>query len=260
MDMKKPLIITALYDIGRSDWKDFSMSYDTYLAWMENTLALNCEMVIFIQPKFEERVRLMRSKIDPDNILTKYVINEIEDLEAYKIWNNPLTTLMESDNFKDRRHWDHVPEMNHPLYNIVMFNKVFFLKEALNLCPYATHLLWLDAGGIRHDIDKNAWPDVNKLESNTVIKFSHNVPFEITNPEWHSFSQLRHIQGTAFICPSIMIDWYIKEIHKTIDSCISMGFIGSDEKIFDLTYIKDPSKFTLIKQGWREYYDWLKIN
>ena len=88
MDMKKPLIITALYDIGRSDWKDFSMSYDTYLAWMENTLALNCEMVIFIQPKFEERVRLMRSKIDPDNILTKYVINEIEDLEAYKIWNN----------------------------------------------------------------------------------------------------------------------------------------------------------------------------
>ena len=57
-----------------------------------------------------------------------------------------------------------------------------------------------------------------------------------------------------------MIDWYIKEIHKTIDSCISMGFIGSDEKIFDLTYIKDPSKFTLIKQDWREYYDWLKIN
>jgi hypothetical protein len=150
--------------------------------------------------------------------------------------------------------------MNHPLYNIVMFNKVFFLKEALNLCPYATHLLWLDAGGIRHGIDKNIWPDVNKLESNTVTKFSHNVPFEITNPEWHSFSQLRHIQGTAFICPSIMIDWYIKEIHKTIDGCISMGFIGSDEKIFDLTYIKDPSKFTLIKQDWREYYDWLKIN
>ena len=47
------------------------------------------------------------------------------------------------------------------------------------------------------------------------------------------------------------------EINKTIGDCISNGFIGSDEKIFDLTYLKDPNNFTLVKQGWREYYDWL---
>ena len=260
MDLnKKPLIITALYDIGRSDWKDFAMSYDTYLHWMANTLALNCEMVIFIQPKFEERVRLMRSKADPHNTMTKYVINEIEDLEAYKIWNEPLTDLMQSEEFKSKRHWDHVPEMNHPLYNIVMFNKVFFLQEALGLCPDATHLLWLDAGGIRTEISNANWPDLNKLESNKIQKFSHNVPFEVNDPEWHSFSQVRNIQGTAFICPTIMIDWYINEIHKTVDFCLNNKFIGSDEKIFDLTYLRDPDKFTLVKQGWREYYDWLAI-
>ena len=134
----KPLIITALYDIGRSEWKDFSMSYQTYLAWMENTLKLKCEMVIFTQPKFEEQVREMRSSADPDNKITKYVINEIEDLEAYKKWNGPLTELMSSESFKEKRHWDHVPEMNYPLYNIIMFNKVFFLKEALDLCEVPT--------------------------------------------------------------------------------------------------------------------------
>lgn len=255
----KPLIITALYDIGRSDWKDFAMSYDTYLHWMANTLALNCEMVIFTQPKFEERVRLMRSKADPHNTMTKYVINEIEDLEAYKTWNEPLTALMQSEEFKSKRHWNHVPEMNHPLYNIVMFNKVFFLKEALGLCPDATHLLWLDAGGIRTEISNANWPNLNKLESNKIQKFSHNVPFEVTDPEWHSFSQVRNIQGTAFICPSHMIDWYINEIHKTVGFCLNNKFIGSDEKIFDLTYLRDPDKFTLVKQGWREYYDWLAI-
>lgn len=254
---KKPLIITALYDIGRSDWKDFAMSYDTYLHWMENTLALNCEMVIFIQPKFEERVRLARSKADPNGTMTKYVINEIEDLEAYKQWNKPLTDLMESEEFKSKRHWDHVPEMNYPLYNIVMFNKVHFLKEAHDLCPEATHLLWLDAGGIRHEIDNTNWPDTDKLKSNKIQKFSHNVPFNVTDPQWHSFSQVRNIQGTAFICPTTMIDWYINEINKTIGDCISNGFIGSDEKIFDLTYLKDPNNFSLVKQGWREYYDWL---
>ena len=35
--MKKPLIITALYNIGRDSWNNFTMSYNTYLAWMENT-------------------------------------------------------------------------------------------------------------------------------------------------------------------------------------------------------------------------------
>lgn len=256
MDIK-PLIITALYDIGRSGWKDFAMSYDTYLAWMKNTLDLECEMVIFTEPKFEARVREMRSSVDPHDKITKYVINQIEDLDAYRIWNQPLTQLMESENFKSRRHWDHVPEMNHPLYNIVMFNKVFFLKQALQLQPDATHLLWLDAGGIRESISNKAWPNPTKLEPSKIIKFSHNVPFTINDPEWHSFSQVRHIQGTAFVCPSHMIDWYISQIHNTINTCINDGFIGSDEKIFDLTYLKDPNNFKLVQQGWREYYPWL---
>lgn len=262
MDLNKnltmnPLIITALYDIGRSDWKDFAMSYDTYLHWMQNTLNLNCQMVIFTQSKFESRVREMRSKIDPESKITTYIINDIEDLEAFKLWNEPLSNLMQSEGFKSKRHWDHVPEMNYPLYNIVMFNKVFFLKEAYKLYPEATHLLWLDAGGIRTEIKDTDWPDLNKLEHNKIQKFSHNVPFNVTDPEWHSFSQVRNIQGTAFICPSFMIDWYINEINRTIDNCIQSGFIGSDEKIFDLTYLRDPSKFVLIHQSWREYYDWL---
>jgi len=253
----KPLIITALYDIGRSDWKDFAMSYHTYLHWMYNTLQLNCEMVIFTEPKFEERIKEMRSEIDPNGEMTKYVINHMEDLEAYKQWNEPLTKLMDSEDFKNRRHFDHVPEMNHPLYNIVMFNKVFFLKEALNLNPEATHLLWLDAGGIRESISTKEWPNIDKLDSSKIMKFSHNVPFNVPDPEWHSFSQVRHIQGTAFVCPSHMIDWYIAEINNTIQDCINHGYIGSDEKVFDLTYLKNPNRFNLVKQSWREYYDWL---
>lgn len=45
----KPLVITALYDIGRSNWKDFAMSYDTYLHWMQRALSLRSNMVIFTE-------------------------------------------------------------------------------------------------------------------------------------------------------------------------------------------------------------------
>lgn len=258
--MKKPLIITALYDIGRSKWKTYHMANDTYLAWMQNTLDINCEMVVFTEPKLEGRIREMRSSIDPNNEFTTWVINNVEDLEMYKAWNYQLSLLMSSNEFKSKVDHPHVPEMSQPLYNIIMFNKVSFLKSALDLKPDSTHLIWLDAGGIRENIDSSVgWPNLDKLADDTVTHFSHNVPFTISDSEWHALSQVRNIQGTAFICPSFLIDWFKNEIHKTIDQCLNDGFIGSDEKIFDITYLKDPKRFTLIQQNWREYYDWLKI-
>jgi len=148
----KPLIVTALYDIGRQDWKTFNMSYHTYLTWMEYTLTLNCDLVVFTETKFESKIREMRSKVDPLNIKTTYIVNTVQDLEIYTQWFEKISTLMESEEFKNKRHWDHVPEMNYPLYNIVMFNKVYFLRQASTLKPEHTHLIWVDAGGIREAI------------------------------------------------------------------------------------------------------------
>jgi hypothetical protein len=254
----KPLVITALYDIGRSDWKDFSMSYHTYLHWMQKALNLRSHMVVFTEPKFEDKIREMRSNVDPTGEMTTYVINTLQDLEVYKKWNDGICEVMQDEVFLNKRHWDHVPEMNHPLYNIVMFNKIFFLNEALKLHTDATHLIWVDAGGIREDMDYPAtWPNLAKLSLNKIMHFSHNIPFTVGDPEWHTLSQVRNIQGGAFVCPSHMIDWYMNEINKTIKYCLDNKFIGSDEKIFDLTYLRDPDKFQLIKQGWREYYSWL---
>jgi hypothetical protein len=34
---------------------------------------------------------------------------------------------------------------------------------------------------------------------------------------------------------------------------IDNGYVGSDEKIFDLVYLKNPENYNLVKCGWREY-------
>ena len=41
MAIRKPAIVMALYDIGRDNWDAFNLSYNTYLAWMKNTLAID---------------------------------------------------------------------------------------------------------------------------------------------------------------------------------------------------------------------------
>ena len=100
----KPLVITALYDIGRSDWKDFSMSYHTYLHWMQKALNLRSHMVVFTEPKFEDKIREMRSNVDPTGEMTTYVINTLQDLEVYKKWNDGICEVMQDEVFLHLKH------------------------------------------------------------------------------------------------------------------------------------------------------------
>ena len=255
MDIK-PLLITALYDIGRDNWNHYTMSYNTYLSWMRNTLRIDDEMVIFTESKFIDQIKEYRSEVDPNGDKTIYIVQPLEELYAYKRWFNELDQLQSSEMFQQKKSFD-VPEMNQPLYNVIMFNKLYWLREALWKTPDATHLVWLDAGGIRDEKSIANWPNRSKIIKDQILHFSHKPTVNIGDIEHYALSQIRHIQGTAFVVPSRMIDWYAHEVAKTVDDCIAQGFIGSDEKMFDITYTKqDPSKFHLEVQDWRQYYDW----
>jgi len=146
-----------------------------------------------------------------------------------------------------------------------MFNKLDFIKRAKDVGFFKSDfIIWADAGGLREDISNyvgKKWPDLDKingLDNNKITFFSHSQDFNIDNAEFHAMSQIRYIQGTAFCVPSHMIDFLHEEFHKTVDECIDNGYIGSDEKIFDLTYVKDKSKYHLIKCTWREYFNILE--
>ena len=259
---KRPTIVMALYDIGRDDWDHFNLSYNTYLWWMKNTLSLDANFVIFTENKFVETITNNRLEFDPKFEKTIIVNQSLERLPSYIRYNDRLSSLMSSESFKQKVHHPHVPEMTKPLYNIIMFNKLDFLKQTKDVGFFdSDHIIWADAGGLREDISNyqgKIWPDMDKLEGldkSKVTFFSHSSDFNIDNPEFHSMSQIRHIQGTAFVAPLSTIDDLHTEFHQTVEECISQGFIGSDEKVFDLTYIKDKSKYNLIKCTWREYYN-----
>ena len=171
---------------------------------------------------------------------------------------------MTSDVFLNKAHFD-VPEMTKPLYNVIMFNKVFWLKDAVDKGYFNNDMvLWLDAGGLRSEISSYVnvvWPNlenINELDNDKITFFSHNSDFNVNDKQFHSLSQIRNIQGTAFLVPSNKIDFLTNEVVRTIDESIAAEYIGSDEKIFDITYVRDKNKYHLIKCSWREYFDLLK--
>ena len=264
MAIKKPAIIMALYDIGRDNWDNFTVSYNTYLAWMRNTLSIDAYFVIYTEAKFYNKIVEYRREFDPELKKTVIAITPLEELDCYKLYNERLEKLMFSEEFKERD--DHkVPEMTKPLYNVIMFNKLNFLKHAKDSKYFdADFLIWADAGGLREDISNykgEVWPSLtklNNLDENKITFFSHSAEFNIDDKPFHSMSQVRHIQGTAFFVPTHMIDDLVVEFNQTIEESLAAEYIGSDEKVFDITYCKNKHKYNLIQCTWRTYFNIFK--
>jgi FkbM family methyltransferase len=264
MAIKNPVIVMALYDIGRDNWDSYSLSYNTYLVWMENTLSLDANIVVFTESKFAKQIIAYRKQYDPNFLKTIIIERPLEELECYKLYHNTLNDLMKSKVFESKIQTI-VPESIKPLYNVIMFNKLFFLKEVKDNKYFDNDLLiWADAGGLRESINNykgQVWPCINKinqLDNTKATFFSHNKKFHIENPEYHSLSQIRNIQGTCFFIPSAIIDSVVEQFFKVVDDSIADKYIGSDEKILDIMYTNSTTKHNLIKCTWRTYFNIFK--
>ena len=264
MDIKKTAMVTALFDIGRENWDNFTMSYHTYCWWMRSLLYLDTNLIIYTEERFKNDILNYRREVDPELKKTILVLQPLSSIEGYKIFYEPLKNLMESDDFKKKIQFD-VPEMNKPLYNVVMFAKLFYILDSYKKNLFDADLyVWADAGVIRKDRpDMNVkWPDIQKinlLDNNKVTFFCHHDYVGVGPSEnekmFHAFSQTRFIQGGAFFVPKKCVEEISSKFEEISLDVISKGYVGSDEKIFDFVYTLNPEKYNLIKCGWREYID-----
>lgn len=253
-------LVTAIYDIGRDKWSNYAMSYNTYLWWMRNLLFLDSNLVVYTEKKFEDEILKYRKQVDPNLEKTKLIIQELTEIDGYKLYYEPLKKLMESGEFKKKIHFQ-VPEMTEPLYNVIMFSKMSCILDSYQKNYFNSDLyVWMDAGGMRNDnpVKNIKWPNldkINKLDNTKTTFFSHHSTVRVGDHEQHALSQMRFIQGGSFFVPKNNVGQLYNDFKNVVFDVISKGYVGSDEKIFDITYLKNPNFYTLIKAGWREYFD-----
>lgn len=248
----KPVIVTALFDIGRDKWDNFTQSYGGYIEWMERILSIQAPIVIFTEEKFKDKIWEKRK---PYHTQTEIILDTRENLLATQLHWERLSKLMESDDFQNNKKQFDVPEMTKPWYNIMMFNKLWWLLQASELTTIdGTHFIWKDAACYREEVSRWNKPFPTHKLGDKPIFFSHHEKISIENKQDHVLSQMRFIQGGSFVIPKSQIeDLGIKYYHK-VEECIKGGYIGSDEKIFDLLYL-DGVDWDIIKCGWREYFE-----
>lgn len=261
MTIKNPTIVTALFDIGRNTWDGYGLAYATYLHWMKALLMYDMPMVIYTDEKLYEEIKKNRMVCDPNLEKTIFEIKKLEELTAYERYYERVKNLMESEEFKTKIHFN-VPEMTKPLYNIVIFNKIFYIKESIEKKHFDSDFyIWADAGVLRHEIHEPIpnWPSLEKINngfSDKITFFNHQDVVSVGDHLFHLFAQYRFIHGGCFFVPNNgTIDDFISDFTNYIETYLNQGYVGSEEKYYDFCYSLKPENYNIVKSDWRQYFN-----
>ena len=134
--MEKPIsqvtVVSALFYIGRDKWKHsaFPPGVDRYKSWVGNVLSLDANIYFFVDDFYYDFILETRKKYDPE--LTKTIIKKssLTELYFYKKYFVQESCLMFSPEFRDRVFFPQSADMNYPLYHIINFSKIEFVKQA----------------------------------------------------------------------------------------------------------------------------------
>ena len=138
LSSNRTTLVTALYDIGRERQ---GRSMDEYLQWIQQTLKLNCSLIIFTSRSLAIRIRKMR----PGKLSSQTMI-----IERDRIPFEEFADLIELHIFPKFR-----PHMRHPtditntnkLYAIINHAKMVWMNEAIAINSFRTKtFFWIDAG------------------------------------------------------------------------------------------------------------------
>ena len=261
--MNKVTVISSLFYIGRDKWKysGFPPDVDRYKSWVGNLLRQDINLYFYVDDYYYDFVFEKRKKYDPNFEKTVLIKTSLDNLYFYKKYFNRELCLMSSFDFKQTIFHKDSADMNYPLYNIVNFSKIEFVKTSFEENKFnSDYFFWVDAGGLRNIINEEdrIWLNMEYEGFNTdkITHFTHNLEFNIYNDKSDYFrSQNRNIQGTAWIIPKNKISLFYDLIDNEVNSIITNRIVGSDEKIYDFLYKSNPEIYRLEKCNWFEFYD-----
>lgn len=152
------VLVTALYDIGRGNLNTGQKrTFEDYLDWFNETLKLNCPMVVFVEEENVDFVKQKRIGL-PKTIIIAQALDEI----PYYCLHDKIKTTIQNLNplVKDA----YRIECSLPMYTVIQYSKFEWLNIASQSYDHQEDVFfcWVDAGISRF---------TQKLNSQKTTKF-----------------------------------------------------------------------------------------
>jgi protein YibB len=145
-------VVTAFYDLGRSEWHAHDRKLDLYMKFFINMLSLRVPMVIFVSPESVDVVDIINSKRRFIDKKTTIIFKSFENLYMYKHFDR-IQEIQKDPFYAEGHPNKDAPEICQPYYNVMVCNKMAFVLEATKYDIDSDYFMWMDAGYTHSTID-----------------------------------------------------------------------------------------------------------
>lgn len=247
-------IVTAFYDIGRSDWKAFHRSADTYFSAFERMCQLDNDIILFTSENFKSRVsNIQKFKKN----LTVYYIDIFSENTALL---ERIAEIQTDVTFREGIVDPSSPEYWEPRYILINYLKSYFCLEAYKRIPKINNkVAWIDFGYCRKDnyiplSKKWDYDFEDKIHLFNLLDIDESI--DIVHTIKHNKV---YIQGCHIVAHK---DGWIKLnklVSEALENLMKNTLIDDDQTLLLMAYLNSKEDFALHKANINTKLGWFFI-
>lgn len=247
-------IVTAFYDIGRSDWNFKPRSVEHYFSNFERMCQLHNNIILFTSDKFRDRVEIILKK---KNNLTVYYV---DIFEANAELLEKISAVQNNESFKEGITNPTSPEYFEPRYILINYLKSYFCIEAFKRDNQLTGTVaWIDFGYCR----KNRYLPTtkrwdyefnDKIHLFNLIDIHNNIDIVDTIK-----TNTVYIQGCHIIAQQkgwLRLNQLMAEV---LNDLLSKTLVDDDQTLLLLAYLRSKENFVIHKAQITKKLGWFFI-
>ncbi len=237
-------IVTAFFDIGRSDWSGFERTRNYYLDCFKFWARMRNKLIIYSDQETCERAMQVRKDFGLENQTKLEIIDDIFAIQP-KTYERIKYTMSRPELLRFRLRPEK-PEASVPEYNYLMHLKPYFVVDAINKNLTGDSVAWVDFGfnqnGVYYlnpeefDFEWSC-PLHDKFHLFARLKMDDRPIFEIIHTMGDSF------QATVMPGPAKLWSTVWDAFNRHQNSLLSCGLADSDQTLLIMTYREMPELF-----------------
>jgi len=252
----KITLVTAIYDIGRSEIGSMARSFDHYLEKFAELVSIPYNFVVYTDRQTKERIQSRFGVL-------KNVVFVDREIEAIYGSNDEIFNLVneirQDPKWQSRAGWlPDSPQCKLKYYNPLVMSKMFLLNDARIYNFFAsTYFFWIDAG-ITQTVSINYLRHIEKVPricgTNVLfLAFPYQNSQEIHGFEKNAMDQYAGksvdlvCRGGFFGGNYLGIEEANKQYYELLNRTVKDGFVGTEESIFTLMAYISPQEYRVAK-------------
>lgn len=251
--MEEITIVTAFFDINRSNMKGFNRTNQKYLEYFKFWARIKNKIVVFSDKETIKEVKKIREEFNLGAQTECVIIDNYLDIDKqlYESIDNAMSNKQLLDFHLQRN----IPEAVSSKYNYIMAIKAWCCQEAVRKNLAKGMICWLDFGFnyggkfYRNSEDFNFLWKYNfssKIHLFLVNDLDDCAPFEIIR------RNNAYIQGGEIIAPDYLWQELWLLVRESMLALNKSGLADDDQILYLMSYKQKPDLFELHKCGWVE--------